>query len=262
MTKLKSAPSAQISIQSTNKFIWERLYCYEWKWWRRASGDVSTLCKEVSLKFHVGSLLVNEKQGVPDQGTWHRIHSPSSRWSYLLVGFVGMAMLACLLLVLIVSSVIMAGYGGEDTAVSSDPTPWRAVILALLLFIPLHEFLHMIWYPKCGFTSETIVVVWPKKLRFGIYFAGCITRRRWLLMRLTPLVVLSIVPAILLIGFNFVWIPFSLSVFLQVMLLVNTIGSSGDVVAVYLVLRQVPAGAQICFFDGKAYWGTNGHGVA
>lgn len=212
------------------------------------------------MKFHIGNLAENEKQGVPELGEWQRIHSPSSRRSYLLVGGVGVALLTLLLAVLIFAAVVAAGWGGVDTAVSTDATPWGAVILALLLFIPLHEFLHMIWYPQFGFSSQTVVVIWPKKLRFGIYFSGCISRRRWLLMRLTPLVVLSIIPTILLILFNFVWIPYAFSIFLQVMLLLNTIGSGGDVAAVYLVMRQVPPQAQLCFYDGKAYWGTSGHG--
>jgi hypothetical protein len=124
----------------------------------------------------------------------------------------------------------------------------------LLLFIPLHELLHAVWHPQLGLSCRTVLVIWPRKLRFGVYFKGCMTRRRWLVMRLAPLVVLSVIPAVLLTLFYGYPVSYALEVFLQVLLLVNGIGSGGDIVAVIWVLRQVPSESQICFYGGKAYW--------
>jgi hypothetical protein len=80
------------------------------------------------------------------------------------------------------------------------------------------------------------------------------TRRRWLLMRLAPLACLSVVPILLLTLFRAILLPFPLEIFLQVLTLVNFVGSGGDLVAAIWVLFQVPAGAEICFRGGKAYW--------
>ena len=80
------------------------------------------------------------------------------------------------------------------------------------------------------------------------------TRRRWLAMRLAPLLFLSVLPAGLLALFYWLPVAYPLHVFFEVLLLVNGIGSGGDIVAVMWVLRQVPSGAEVCFADGKAYW--------
>jgi hypothetical protein len=126
--------------------------------------------------------------------------------------------------------------------------------LALLLYIPLHELLHAIWHPQLGLSPQTVMVIWPRKLRFGVYYEGCMTRRRWLIMRLAPFIVLVVIPAGLLTLVQYVPVPFALETFLQIMMLVNGIGSGGDLVAVVWVLRQVPPKTQICFWGGKAYW--------
>jgi hypothetical protein len=98
------------------------------------------------------------------------------------------------------------------------------------------------------------MVIWPTKLRFGVYYEGCMTRGRWLAMRLAPLVCLSVVPVMLLTLFEVVPASFALETFLQVLMLVSGIGSGGDVIAVIWVLFQVPARADICFCSGRAYW--------
>jgi hypothetical protein len=73
-------------------------------------------------------------------------------------------------------------------------------------------------------------------------------------MRLAPLVCLSVVPLVSLTLFKVVPASFALEIFLQVLVLVNMVGSGGDVIAVIWVLRQVPAQGEICFRSGKAYW--------
>ncbi len=197
---------------------------------------------------------VPDNQGEPPESEeWHRIHSPSSRLGYLLAGLAGLAFPFVLIGWLIVVSLLAGGTEAQDVAANA-PTPRGAELLALLLYIPLHELLHAVWHPQLGLSSRTVLVIWPKRLRFGVYFEGCMTRRRWLVMRMAPLMVLSIIPAVLLAFFNFFPVSFALEIFLQVLLLVNGIGSGGDIVAVIWVLRQVPSKTQICFFGGKAYW--------
>jgi hypothetical protein len=149
---------------------------------------------------------------------------------------------------------MLAGGSKRGEAAAATSTPWSVVVMALLLFVPLHELLHAIWHPQQGMSAQTVMVIWPAKLRFGVYYEGCMTRRRWLLMRLAPLMFLSVLPAGLLTLFHYVPVAFALEIFLQVMMLVNGIGSGGDVVAVIWVLFQVPSKAQICFCGGKAYW--------
>jgi hypothetical protein len=134
--------------------------------------------------------------------------------------------------------------------------PWVAVLAALVVYIPLHELLHLLGQPEWGRSSRSVVVVWPARLRFGVYYEGCMSRRRWIGMRLIPLVVLSVLPAGLLALLEVQTLSIELEIGLQVLMLVNALGSGGDVIAVLLVLRQVPPSSQLCFQAGRAYWRT------
>jgi hypothetical protein len=200
----------------------------------------------------LGSLPENQGEPAEAEGL-HRIHSPSSRPGYLLAGLVGLLFPLVVCGWLIVVSALARGDEGAYVAVDTS-TRWGVVVLALLLYIPMHELLHAIWHPQLGLSRKTVMVIWPRRLRFGVYYDGCMTRGRWLMMRLAPLMALVVVPAALLTLAHFVPVPFGLETFLQVMMLVNGIGSGGDVIAVVWVLRQVPPRAQICFYGGKAYW--------
>jgi hypothetical protein len=206
------------------------------------------------LRFQLGSLPENQ-DGPPEAEGSHRIHSPSPRLGYLLAGLIGLLFPLAICGWLIVVSALAGQREGGETLVQPS-TPWGVVALALLLCTPLHELLHAIWHPQLGLSPQTVIVIWPKRLRFGVYYEGCMTRRRWLMMRLAPFIVLVVIPAGLLTLFHYVPAPFALETFLQVIMLVNGIGSGGDVVAVIWVLRQVPSKAQICFCGGKAYWGA------
>jgi len=203
------------------------------------------------LRLHIGDV-PKSQEGQSEIEGWHRIHSPGSRLGYLLAGLVGFLFPSILLAWLIILSLLTL-QRGTDAPVDTG-TPWGAVILALLVYIPLHEFLHAVWHPRQGFSSQTVMVVWPARLRFGVYYAGCMTRRRWLMMRLAPLVLLSVVPAGISAVLQYMSASFAVQTFLQVLMLVNGIGSGGDIVAVIWVLYQVPATAHICFLEGKAYW--------
>lgn len=145
-------------------------------------------------------------------------------------------------------------------AVTPEPVPWAAIVLTCLVYVPAHELLHAVWHPGFGLSERTTLVIWPRKLSFGVYFEGCLSRERWLLMRAAPFVFLTLIPTGLLAYGNSI-APESAGVLswpvynsLSVLLLVNALGSGGDLVAMLLVLRQVPRGGELCFRSGRAYW--------
>lgn len=212
------------------------------------------------MRLHFGDLPAAAEPRPAPEG-WHRIRSPGSGLGYLLAGIAGFVFPLLLILGLSILSLLVQPVESAATPVDAG-TPWIAVILALLLFIPLHELSHALWHPDRGSSSRTALVLWPAKLRFGVYYEGCMTRRRWLAMRLAPLFLLSVLPAVLLALFYWLPVAYPLQVFFEVLLLVNGIGSGGDIIAAIWVLRQVPAGAGICFADGKAYWRAPSLGVA
>lgn len=224
---------------------------------RSASAGLPTAS---DMRLHFGDVPAAAEANTEIAG-WHRIRSPGARLGYLLAGLAGLVFPLLLILGLSIFSLLVQPV--ESAAVPADAgTPWTAVVLALLLFIPLHELAHALWHPGQGSSPRTVLVLWPTKLRFGVYYEGCMTRGRWLAMRLAPLLLLSVLPAVLLALSNWLPVAYALQVFFEVLLLVNGIGSGGDIVAAIWVLRQVPAGAEICFADGKAYWRAPSQGVA
>jgi hypothetical protein len=179
------------------------------------------------MRFRLGDLS-EAAPSLPQENGWHRVRGPGSRLGYVLAGVMGLALLCGLIGGL--GTVSLLATPAEKVEPSQADTPWAAVVLILLLYIPAHELLHALWHPRFGFTPRTVVAVWPARLRFGVYYEGCMSRTRWLLMRATPFAALFLLPAGLLawstIGNG--GLGLKVETCLQVLLLVNAIGSGGD----------------------------------
>lgn len=137
---------------------------------------------------------------------------------------------------------------------SDTPSPWLAPAIGLVLFIPLHELAHLLFQPGWGLTDRSVVVAWPIRLQFGVYYEGCMSMRRWLAIRLAPLVLLTLLPAALIALAQLLPPSPDLEIGLIVLMLVNSLGSGADLVTGAYVMRQVPSTADICFHQGWAYW--------
>lgn len=190
----------------------------------------------------------------PEAQGWQAIHSPQARQGYRLAALASFALLGGLCVGLALLSSVVSGKG---LATAGDSTmTWAVVLVVLVTFIPLHEFLHLLGQPEWGRSDRSLLVVWPAKLRLGVYYEGCMSRRRWLGMRLAPLLALSVLPAGLLLLSQVQPFTVELEIGLQVLMVVNALGSGGDLLAVWLVLKQVPPSGQLCFREGRAYWQT------
>jgi len=124
----------------------------------------------------------------------------------------------------------------------------------LVVSVVMHEFLHLLFHPGWGMSSQSLLFVWSRRLQLGVYYEGFMTRRRWLAMRLSPLVGLTVLPTLLLL----VAYPFNMSFFweqfLVLVILVNSLGAGGDLVASLIVARQVPRGGEVGVWNGRACW--------
>ncbi len=189
----------------------------------------------------------------PEALGWRAIRSPEIKRGYWLAALVGLALLSGLCAGLGTWSLAVGDRGGMATA-SDVASPWVAALIVLAIYIPLHESLHLLGQPGWGRSNRSVVVLWPAKLRFGVYYEGCMSRRRWLVMRLAPLVMLSVLPACVLALLQVQPLIPDLEVGLSVLMVVNTLGSGGDVIAAILVVGQVPPAACLCFQAGRAYW--------
>lgn len=203
------------------------------------------------MRVHFGDFSRVE-EGTPETQGWRAIRSPSTRLVYWLAALAGLGLLGGLCMGLGLWSLALGDLGlatAEDSA-----TPWGTILGVLVVYIPLHELLHLLGQPEWGRSSRSVVVIWPARLRFGVYYEGCMSRRRWLVMRLAPLIVLSVLPAGLLALMQLWPLSVAAEIGLQVLMLVNTLGSGGDVIAALLVVSQVPPMGRLCFQEGRAYW--------
>ncbi len=180
----------------------------------------------------------------------HAIHGPNKTWSTWIATFTGLLLILPLTLICL----CLSTFAIPGTAGSAQPVAWGAVAAAIVCYIPLHEALHLVWHPRFGASDRSCLVIWPTKLQFGVYYEGCMSRARWLLMRLAPLLLLSVLPAAFWAVFRYVALTRLTSTFLAVMTILNCVGSGADVAGCFVVLSQVPRSAVLCFRGGKAYW--------
>ncbi|MBN1267399.1 MAG: DUF3267 domain-containing protein [Anaerolineales bacterium] len=192
----------------------------------------------------------------PEAESLHTISGPNQSASFLIAGLTGIVLLICPTLVLCYAFSFFAIPNPDPVQGAQLSPPWEAIVPTLLFYIPFHELMHLVWHPQMGTSDQSILVLWPSKLRFGVYYEGSMSRTRWLIMRGFPFVALSLVPAAFLSIFQNV--PFNnfLRTSLEVLMVVNGAGSGGDVIAMLLVLFQVPQKGEMCFRGGRAYWRT------
>ena len=204
------------------------------------------------MRFRLGNLPETE-ECQPEPAGWRRLHGPNARSAYLVAGMMGLALL-CTLCVGLAMVSLLTSRGLPSEPRESVATPWGILIAVLLLYIPVHEILHIAWHPRFGLSDRTQVLVWPAKMRFGAYYEGCMSRGRWLAMRSSPFIVLSLIPAATLALCSKTSLDFAVETCLLLLMIVNAVGSGGDAIAIAWVLSQTPRRADLCFQGGRAYW--------
>ena len=110
------------------------------------------------------------------------------------------------------------------------------VIISIYLLTFVHEIIHALFYPK-NVEKE----IWKSK-KDGAYFVYCeepISKSRFIIMCLAPMVILGIIPfTIWLILPQFIPMPYNIAVAL--IFYCMTIAAMGDVAASYYVIKEMP----------------------
>jgi hypothetical protein len=207
------------------------------------------------MRIHIGSLPPIDNPQNPQPG-WLPVHGPSSRLAYWGAAFTGFA-LFLLLFAGIITASSLGPSNGPLPPEADFTTNWAAILLTLLLSVLIHELLHLTFYPDHGLSDASLLVIWPRRLHIGAYYEGSMTRQRWLVMRLAPFVILSVLPALFLTATPSLVLSFTLETCLSILLLVNSLGSGGDVLAAAWVAIHLPRGAVLHFQGGRAYWQGN-----
>ena len=119
-----------------------------------------------------------------------------------------------------------------------------AVVLVCVLLTPLtrvHEVIHALCYPK-----DALKTIWHSK-KDGAYFIYCeeiISKTRWLVVLLMPMLLLGVIPFVLWFLLpQLLPMPYDLTFAILCWLL--TIMAMGDVANMWHVLKEVPKGADV-----------------
>lgn len=119
---------------------------------------------------------------------------------------------------------------------------------ACALLALLHESAHAAAFPRGSDGEATILSFRPSRLALCAHWTGAWSRRRYVAMLATPIAVLSLAPIAVFGWFGDV--PNAV----PALSLLNALVSGGDVLAIVLVLWQIPACAAIRADGERILW--------
>lgn len=125
-------------------------------------------------------------------------------------------------------------------------------LLLLLAIIPLHEFIHALGCPRFGFTSMTIIGVWPSRFLFYAGHLEAMPAWRYLLYASAPFVVLSLLPLLIAYCIPGTALPCA------AVSVMNGLCCGGDLILIVLVITQVPLQALVQNQGWSTWWKVAG----
>ena len=124
------------------------------------------------------------------------------------------------------------------------------ILAAAVLVAPLHELTHALAFPRGADPAQRALLLWPRGFVLCAQYRGIVSRNRYLLVLLMPLLTISLAPmlacAVLDIG--------NAPPLCIVLFLLNALACGDDVLAAVLVLSQVPAGGLIRTDGSVTLW--------
>jgi hypothetical protein len=174
----------------------------------------------------------------PLESGWNALREPAPEELARPAGWAGLAALA--------AALALVDFQGLDVGLL---TP-AAVILGALALIPVHEIIHALFMPRPRPGEEILLGWWRERWIFYAFFTGEQSRERLLTVLLAPLCLLSLLPLVLL---RVAGVPAST---LSLILVAHAFLCGGDLVAGWLVARQVPARARVRNQGWLSYWKT------
>ena len=122
------------------------------------------------------------------------------------------------------------------------------VAIGLPILFVVHELIHAFAYPKFGFTSSTMIFIWPSKLLIIAATFDALRRNRLLFVYMLPFLVISMLPLI-------VYRSLSIdSLFLMLASTANGLIAGGDIFCFFLIVLQVPRNAMVRNQGPQTWW--------
>ena len=124
----------------------------------------------------------------------------------------------------------------------------KPFLVAFLIIIPVHEFVHALLTPRMGFTHETLIGCWPARILFYAFYVGEISRERFLVVLIGPTVVITMLPLAIIAAFQLN------APLLASAAVANGLGAAGDLVGLFVMGWQIPRGAIVKNKGWRSYW--------
>ncbi len=124
------------------------------------------------------------------------------------------------------------------------PKVWVLFILLLVV----HEALHALAHPGHGSSPDTVLGIWPSRLVFYAHYDAEVTKSRFLVIILMPVLVLSLLPLALC---SILGAAPALIAWLSIL---NALSSCVDVLGAMHVLYGVPNNAILRNLGWHTYW--------
>lgn len=124
------------------------------------------------------------------------------------------------------------------------------IAAAAVLVAPLHELVHALAFPRGANAQQPALHLWPREFVLCAQYRGAVSRNRYVLVLLMPLLTLSLAPMLACAAFDIGGVP-PLCIVLFVL---NALASGDDVLAAVLVLSQVPAGGLVRSEGSVTLW--------
>jgi hypothetical protein len=187
------------------------------------------------MRFIVGKIPENE-DFKPEEEGWNKIKEPSNLWvtqllaiPFIFVNIIFVVFLAFIFSVQLTFEVSIL------------------FIAALLLMLPIHEFLHAVVFPDKLSSDKIYFGIMPKQMAFFAFYTGIISKRRFLLSLMTPLMTITVIGLITMkiVGDN---------ALIGNILLINALAACGDSLNFFIMLFQVPKNARLRNKGILSYW--------
>ncbi|MDC3414708.1 DUF3267 domain-containing protein [Aquibacillus sp. 3ASR75-11] len=151
----------------------------------------------------------------------------------------------------IFSSVSLNKFGLDLTSDSLSITINLVVIIWLFLLIVIHELIHLVFIPNFIKSKKTFIGL----TLFGGYVITeeKISKSRYILVTISPFVIISVFLPIILSLFGILTPTF------KILILVNSMASSVDILNLIHLLVQIPKRANLISNGNKTYWKYGGY---
>lgn len=194
------------------------------------------------MKFHYGEV-PQEADFAPEAEGWAAV--PELSASKMQIGGFPMLLILLLATSTVVRLISPNGF--------YPPNLW--IGLLFLLLIPLlHELVHALFTPGLGLTEKTMIGAWPKKLLFYAYYSEALSLRRFSVVSLAPILVLTVLPILLIVLLRQMGAHPGLLSTMGFIAFINVAISYGDVTNLLWVRRGVPASASVRFNGSQLFW--------